>query len=208
METLLFIQGIVIGLILAAPVGPISLICIQRTVADGRFHGILSGIGVATADSIYGAVTYLGLTVVSGLILANQSAFRLFSGIALLLIGIRICFFVPATIPEKSEHESYLRDYFSMFAITIANPLTLIFFAAILPGFGVVFPGTSWLSAVAFVGGVFCGSSIWWIFLGSSISSFRSRIGPENLRLINRLSGIVITGIGVVMMLIIVVPIV
>jgi threonine/homoserine/homoserine lactone efflux protein len=205
-ETTLFIQGIIIGLLLAAPVGPISLICIQRTVADGKLHGILSGIGVTTADSVYGAVTYLGLTVISGLIIANESAFRLFAGVVLLLIGIRICLFVPATLPEKSEHESYLRDYLSMFAIAIANPLTVIFFAAVLPGFGVVFPGTSYLSAAAFVGGVFCGSSLWWVFLCSTIGSFRSRIGPEKLRLINRLSGIVITGIGVVMILIIIVP--
>jgi threonine/homoserine/homoserine lactone efflux protein len=205
-DSTLFIQGMVIGLLLAAPVGPISLLCIQRTVADGRLHGILSGFGVATSDSFYAAVTYLGLTVISGLIIAHQTAFRLFSGIALLLIGIRICLFVPATLPERSEHESFLRDYLSMVAITIVNPLTVIFFAAVLPGFGVVFPGTSYLAAAAFVGGVFCGSCLWWIVLCGSIGSVRSRIGLENIRLINRLSGILITGIGVILILIIAVP--
>ena len=89
MDLGLFIQGIIIGLTLAVPVGPISLVCIHRTVANGRLHGIISGLGVATADSFYAAVAFLGLTAVSGLIIGNQSLFRFLAGIALILVGIQ-----------------------------------------------------------------------------------------------------------------------
>ena len=137
----------------AVPVGPISLLCIHRTVADGRLHGIFSGIGVATADSVYAAVSFLGLTVVSGLILGYQSVFRSLAGLVLVLVGLRVFFSEPASVSTDSEHEPYLKDYLSMVAIAIANPLTLVFFIAILPGFGYIFQGTSVIAAAEFVAG-------------------------------------------------------
>jgi len=92
----LFIQGIIIGLTLAVPVGPISLLCIHRSVTDGRLHGIVSGIGVASADSFYAAVSFLGLTVISGLIIAQQFFFRFLAGIVLIFVGIRVFLSLPA----------------------------------------------------------------------------------------------------------------
>ncbi|MEI7857464.1 MAG: LysE family transporter [Methanomicrobiales archaeon] len=192
MDLSLFIQGMIIGLTLAVPVGPIALLCVQRAVTDGRIHGILSGIGVATADSFYAGVTFFGLTAISGLILAHQFSLRLAAGVVLMAVGIRIFLSVPAPLSEKGGHETYLKDYLSMVAIAIANPLTLIFFVAILPGFGVVFHEDSVLSAAEFVGGVFLGSTLWWIILCGSIGSVRSRIRLEHLKLINRISGILI----------------
>jgi threonine/homoserine/homoserine lactone efflux protein len=205
MDTSLFIQGMIIGLTLAVPVGPIALLCIQRAVTDGRFHGIVSGVGVATADSFYAAVTLFGLTAISGLIIAHQFSLRLAAGVVLILIGIRIFFAIPAPLSEKTEHETYLKDYLSMVAIAIANPLTLIFFIAILPGFGVVFHENSVLLALEFVGGVFIGSTLWWIILCGAIGSVRSRIRAEHLRLINRISGVLIVcfGAGMVVLLLV-----
>ena len=196
MDTSLFIQGIIIGLTLAVPVGPIALLCIQRSVTDGRLHGIVSGIGVATADSFYAAITFLGLTAISGLILAHQFSLRLAAGVVLILVGIRIFLSIPAPMSVKTEHETYLKDYLSMVAIAIANPLTLIFFIAILPGFGVVFHENSVVSASEFVGGVFLGSTLWWIILCGAIGSVRSLISDEHLRLINRISGVMIVCFG------------
>jgi threonine/homoserine/homoserine lactone efflux protein len=197
----IFIQGIIIGLTLAVPVGPISLLCIQRTIADGRLHGIISGLGVATADSFYAAITVLGLTVISGLIIAQQYFFRFFAGIILILIGIRVFMSVPAGISAKSEHETYLKDYLSMVAIAIANPLTLVFFVVILPGFGVVIHGTTSLPAAEFVGGFFFGSAIWWVLLCGSVGSVRSRMSVKNLGLINRISGFFISCFGAGMLI-------
>ena len=205
MDVSLFVQGIIIGLTLAAPVGPLALICIQRTVTEGRLHGIFSGIGVATADSFYAAVTFLGLTVISGLIIAQQYLFRFLAGVVLILIGIRVFLSIPSAITAKTEHETYLKDYLSMVALAIANPLTLVFFLIILPGYGVVIHGTSFLSAAEFVAGVFFGSTVWWVVLCGSIGSVRSRISAENLGRINRVSGLLIScfGAGVLILLVI-----
>jgi threonine/homoserine/homoserine lactone efflux protein len=196
----------VIGLTLAAPVGPIALICIRRTVAEGKFHGIASGLGVATADSFYAAVAVLGLTAISGFIISNEELFRTVASIGLILIGVKIYLTVPPGICTSEEHGTYLKDYLSMVAIAIVNPLTLLFFVAILPGFGVVFPGTSFLSSIEFVAGIFLGSTAWWVFLCTSLGSVRSCISSDNLRTINRVSGILITCIGVALFLYILFP--
>jgi threonine/homoserine/homoserine lactone efflux protein len=192
----LFIQGIIVGLTLAVPVGPISLVCIHRTVANGRLHGIFSGLGVATSDSFYAAVAFLGLTAVSGLIIGNQTAFRLVAGIALVLVGVQVFRSVPATVCDGADPESYLKDYLSLLAIAAANPLTIIFFITILPGFGVVAHGTTLIAAVPFVAGVFLGSVVWWIILCGSLGSVRSRLSTGNLQRINQVSGILITVFG------------
>jgi len=170
--------------------------CIRRSIAEGRFHGIVYGLGVATADSFYAAVTVLGLTAISGFILSRQDIFRILACIVLILVGIKISMTIPAAISSNVSGEPYFKDYFSMLAIAIANPLTLVFFATILPGFDVVFPPGSTSSAMMFVFGVFCGSTLWWIILCGSLASVRSFITARHLRLINRISGIVIAAFG------------
>ena len=205
MDFNLFIQGIIIGLTLAVPVGPISLLCIQRSVADGPLHGILSGIGVASADSFYAAVSFLGLTIISGVIIAHQYLFRFVAGIVLIFIGIRVFLSVPAVVSTQTGHETYLKDYLSMAAIAIANPMTLVFFLVIVPGFGIVIHGNSILAALEFVAGVFFGSTVWWVLLCGSVGTVRTRISGDKLRVINRISGILISffGAGMVLLLVI-----
>lgn len=201
MDGSLFIQGIIIGLTLSVPVGPISLLCIQRSIAEGRVHGILSGIGVASADAFYAAVSFLGLTIISGLIIAEQHLFRSLAGFVLIFIGIRVFLSVPTAATSRIGHESYLKDYLSTAAIAIANPLTLFFFILIVPGFGIVIQGNSVFSALEFVGGLFSGSVAWWIILCGSVGTVRTRISEENLRLINRVSGILISCFGAGMLI-------
>jgi len=205
MDFNLFIQGIIIGLTLAVPVGPISLLCIQRSVADGPLHGILSGVGVASADSFYAAVSFLGLTIISGVIITHQYLFRFVAGIVLIFIGIRVFLSVPAVVSAQTGHETYLKDYLSMAAIAIANPMTLVFFLVIVPGFGIVIQGNSVLAALEFVAGVFFGSTVWWIVLCGSIGRVRTRISEENLMLINRISGIFISCFGAGMLLLLII---
>ena len=204
MDLGIFIQGMIIGLTLAVPVGPISLVCIHRTITAGRLHGIFSGLGVATADSFYAAVSILGLTIISGLILSNQGIFRCLAGIILILIGIRVFISVPAGVNITAEHETYYKDFLSLLAVALANPLTLMFFIAILPGFGVMVHTTEQFSAAEFVAGVFSGSMTWWIFLSGSVGSVRSRISTAHLQMINRVSGLMIVcfGIGLLVLVI------
>ena len=203
MELSPFIQGIIIGLTLAVPVGPISLLCIRRAIAAGRLHGIVSGLGVATADSFYAAVAVLGLTAISGLILAQQVFFRVFAGIVLIAVGIRVFLSEVSEPGENGGDESYPNDYLSMLAIALANPLTILFFIVVLPGFGIVIGGTSLLTSLEFVLGIFTGSVTWWVILCGAVGSVRSRISIHTLRQINRISGILIVcfGIGTLLLL-------
>ena len=203
MELSPFLQGIIIGLTLAVPVGPLSLLCIRRAIADGRLHGIVSGIGVATADSVYAAIAVLGLTVISGFILVNQFFFRAFAGLVLIGIGIKVFLSVPAEPGGNGSHESYPKDYLSMLALALANPLTILFFIVILPGFGVVLGGTSPSTSLEFLLGIFSGSFAWWVILCGAVGTVRSRFSLRKLRLINRISGILIVvfGIGTLLLL-------
>jgi threonine/homoserine/homoserine lactone efflux protein len=197
MELSPFVQGIIIGLTLAVPVGPISLLCIRRAIADGRLHGIISGCGVATADSFYAAVAVLGLTAVSGFILAQQIFFRAVAGLVLIAVGIRVFLTVPAEPGDNDRHVSYPRDYISMLAIALANPLTILFFIIVLPGFGIVLGGSSLPASLAFVLGIFTGSVTWWVLLCGVVGTFRSRFSIKNLLLVNRISGILIVCFGI-----------
>jgi threonine/homoserine/homoserine lactone efflux protein len=204
-ELSLFISGIIVGLTLAAPVGPISLVCIHRTIVNGRLHGIFSGLGVATADSFYAAVAFLGLTAVSGFIIGHQVLFRFIAAVALILVGVRVFQSVPAEVGPADGQKPYLQDYLSLLAVTAANPLTIIFFVTILPGFGIVTQGVLPGAAIFFVAGVFCGSALWWIILCGAVGSVRSRLSISNLRLINRISGILVvcSGAGLFLLLLV-----
>jgi threonine/homoserine/homoserine lactone efflux protein len=202
-----FLQGIIIGLTIAVPIGPISLICIHRSITYGRLHGIISGLGVATADSFYAAVAVFGLTAISGIIITRQVLFRVIASLVLIAVGIRVFLSAPSEPGGNGEHESYPKDYFSTLAITIANPLTIIFFITILPGFGLVVPGSSEGAAAPFVMGVFTGSAFWWILLCSSLGSFNSCLSTASLQWINRVSGALIAFLGAgILVLLLVVP--
>ena len=198
METGAFINGIIIGIALAAPVGPIAFVCIQRSLAYGRLHGIASGLGIATADTVYAAVTAFGLALISDFLLARQWFFRLFGGVALIAVGIRIILSGPPAVASAPENESYIADYSTMLAITIANPLTILFFTIIIPGFGVVISDTG-ITPALFVTGVFLGEMGWWCFLCGTLGSMRDYLTCGRLHLINRLAGLVITVFGIVM---------
>jgi threonine/homoserine/homoserine lactone efflux protein len=196
----LFIHGIIIGIALAAPVGPIAFLCIQRSLAHGRLHGITSGLGIATADAFYAAVTAFGLALISEFLLTRQWFFRLFGGLALIAVGLRIFFAAPPEVSTKPGNESYLADFTTMLAFTHANPLTILFFTIIIPGFGVVISGSTWLTPAIFVLGVFLGEMGWWVFLCGTLGSMRDYLTRERLHLINRLAGLVITAFGVVLL--------
>ncbi|MFA5331241.1 MAG: LysE family transporter [Methanoregula sp.] len=197
METGLFVHGIIIGIALAAPVGPIALMCLHRTFSQGRLHGIVSGLGIATADAFYAAVAAFGLALISDFLLARQWFFRLFGGLALMAVGIRIFISAPPSIEDQPEPASYLAGYSTMLALTLANPLTILFFTIIIPGFGVVIKGDSWIVPAAFVAGVFIGEIIWWVLLCGSVGSVRAYLTRERLHLINRIAGLVIAVFGI-----------
>ena len=191
----LFLEGVVIGLAVAAPVGPIGVLCIRRTLAEGRASGFVSGLGAATADAAYGSVAALGLTFVAALLVGAEAWLRLFGGVFLLFLGVRIFLSRPAERAAPAGRGGLLGAYASTFVLTLANPATILSFAAIFAGLGAGSVGRS--SAALLVVGVFLGSTLWWFVLSGATSLFRTKLSAGGVRWVNRISGLVLAGFGV-----------
>jgi threonine/homoserine/homoserine lactone efflux protein len=198
-----FLNVIGIGFTVAAAVGPISLLCIERTLRRGWRIGLSSGFGVATADAFYGLIGGLGFTVITNFLVKQQTVLRLVGGVVLVFLGLKILL---SKSDLKAAEEcsrgvgSYLGAYTSIFLLTLSNPMTIISFAAIYAGIGSLGLGSGWAAAAAFSLAIFIGSSLWWLVLISGVNQLRSRFKPALLMRLNRISGLVITGFGVVIL--------
>lgn len=193
-----WLRGVVLGFSIAAPVGPIGVLCIRRTLADGRLLGFVSGLGAATADSCYGAVAAFGLTAISSVLIGQRMWIRLIGGLFLVYLGVRTLLRAPAEKPAAATGGRGLAGaYASTLGLTLTNPTTILSFVAIFAGLGLAGAHTASGDTAALVLGVFCGSALWWLALSGGVGLFRSRIGPRALRWINRVSGAIILGFGV-----------
>jgi threonine/homoserine/homoserine lactone efflux protein len=195
---LFLIKGLAIGFSVAAPVGPIGVLCIRRTLAKGRISGLASGLGAATADAIYGSVAAFGLAVISNFLINQRPWLRLVGGAFLLYLGIKTFLSEPSRQAPTDEGNAVLGDYASTFFLTITNPATILSFAAIFAGLGLGSTDGSYLSASVLVSGVFLGSAFWWLILSGSVSILRKRISDVTLGWVNRVSGSIIVAFGLV----------
>jgi threonine/homoserine/homoserine lactone efflux protein len=197
------LTGLIIGFSVAAPVGPIGVLCIRRTLADGRVVGFVSGLGAATADAAYGCVAAFGLTWVSDLLVEQQLWLRLVGGVFLLSLGIKAFLEKPAereagaSSASRPPRRNIAGAYASTLGLTITNPTTILSFAAIFAGLGLVEASEGYLSAVVLVVGVFSGSALWWLLLSGAVGLFRAKLSVGGLRWVNRISGTVIATFGV-----------
>lgn len=196
MDITFLLEGLVIGFSIAAPVGPIGMLCIRRTLAEGRLSGIASGLGAATADAFYGCVAVLGLTFISDILIDQQVWFRLIGGLFLCYLGIKTFLAKPAKRAALTKGNGLVSAYASTYFLTLTNPMTILSFTAIIAGLGLASTGGNFMPAGAVVLGVFIGSSLWWLILSSSVGLFRERIDYQGLRWINRISGAIIAGFG------------
>jgi threonine/homoserine/homoserine lactone efflux protein len=194
----LLARGILIGFSIAAPVGPIGVLCIRRTLADGGAAGFVSGLGAATADAVYGSLAGFGLTALSGPLMQEQRWLRLIGGMFLVYLGIRTYLAVPAEAAAGARGSGLLGAYASTLFLTLANPMTILSFAAIFAGLGLVNRAGSYASAGLLVLGVFLGSATWWFILSSTAGALRDRFSPAGLRWVNRASGGIIAAFGLV----------
>ena len=199
-----FVRGLALGLAIAAPVGPIGVLCIRRTLAEGRLAGLVSGLGAATADAIYGFVAAFGLTFISSFLISYQDWIRLVGGLFLLYLGVKTLRapvavgrgFDTAQTPTQPTGAGLLGNYVSTLALTLTNPVTILSFAAVFAGLGVGAVSGDYASAAFLVLGVFLGSALWWLALSAGVSLLRSRVTPHGLRWVNRVSGLIILGFG------------
>ncbi len=196
MNVSFLVRGIIIGFSIAAPVGPIGVLCIRRTLADGRAAGLVSGLGAATADAIYGSIAAFGLTAISGALVGHQVWLRLIGGAFLCLLGIRTFVARPAVRSAAATGGGLLGAYASTFFLTLTNPMTILSFAAVFAGLGLVSTLAGFVSAAAIVAGVFLGSAAWWLILSTSAGALPTRLDPARLRWVNRISGVIILTFG------------
>ncbi len=197
MEIGFFIRGIIIGFAIAAPVGPIGVLCVQRTINRGTSFGFVSGLGAATADACYGIVAAFSVAAVFNFLSDHKIWFSLAGGLYLGYLGIKTFRSVPENQVETSNAMGRLRAYLSIFFLTLTNPMTIFSFAAVFAGFGFGNTAGNYLNAATLVIGVFCGSAMWWLTLSGITGLIRHKFTATHLRWINRISGTIITGFGI-----------
>jgi threonine/homoserine/homoserine lactone efflux protein len=198
MESSLFIKGFIIGFSIAAPVGPIGILCIQRTLSGGNLQGFVSGLGAATADALYGFIAAFGLTFISNFLVDQSIWFRLIGGLFLCYLGVRAFLKKPQEQTVSVANSTNLSAYGTTFFLTLTNPMTILFFVGIFAGLGIVSESIHYASAGLMVIGVFAGSAAWWLLLSGATGLFRSKISEGKLTLVNKISGVVILAFGVV----------
>lgn len=197
-------RGVLLGFSIAAPVGPIGVLCIRRTLAHGRAYGFVSGLGAATADMCYGAVAAFGLAFVSGFLIGEQVWIRLIGGLFLGYLGMKTLRAQPSSGTADAPARGFAAAYASTLLLTLTNPATILSFVAIFAGLGVATAASAagaYASAGLLVAGVFLGSALWWLLLSTVVSRVRARFTPRWMRRVNLLSGAILLGFGVVALL-------
>jgi threonine/homoserine/homoserine lactone efflux protein len=190
------LSGLIIGLSIAAPVGPIGVLCIRRTLAEGWIYGLISGLGAATADAFYGSIAGFGLTFISNILVSHQVWLRLIGGLFLCVLGIKTLLSKPVEKAASTKGNGLVVAYSSILLLTLTNPMTIISFVAIFTGLGLIGTSKNYLSAGILVFGVFIGSALWWLILCSGVGLFREKFNNRGLLWVNRISGVIITCFG------------
>ncbi|MFT3828748.1 MAG: LysE family transporter [Opitutaceae bacterium] len=194
-DPLMLAKGALIGFSIAAPVGPIGLLCIRRALHRGWRHGLATGLGAAAADCVYGCVAGLGLTVVSDFLIGHRNVLAVLGGAFLCWLGIRVLLTRVPDGPTKREEGAGVGGAFlTTFLLTLANPMTVLAFVAVFSGLGIA--GRCEGSG-ALIGGVFLGSVAWWLLLSALVSVLRTRLGPAWLRCVNCGSGLLLCAFGI-----------
>lgn len=188
-------KGAVIGFSIAAPVGPIGLLCIRRTLAEGRAVGLATGLGAATADAAYGFVAAMGLTSISGFLVGQRWWLGILGGLFLCYLGIRTFLNRPAEQAAASRGAGVAGAFLSTLFLTLTNPITILSFVAVFAGLGLG-EAPSQARAGGLVVGVFLGSACWWLLLSGGVALCRARIQSEWMQTINRVSGTLILAFG------------
>jgi threonine/homoserine/homoserine lactone efflux protein len=193
----LLIRGLAAGLIIAAPVGPVNVLCIQRTIEKGWKSGILSGLGAAVADTIYGAIAGFSISLVIRFLVHEEYWIRLIGGMVLIVIGVIFYFRPPQSLETAKPHSSANSDFVSTLFLTATNPTTVLSYLAVLATLGLGKQRPLWQTSIL-VAGIFCGSMTWWLTVTGTVNLLRSRVTDRATRWMNRVAGIAIGCFGLV----------
>src|SRR5580700_9777571 len=194
----LFLKGLMIGLAIAAPVGPIGILCIQRSLHDGFKIGFMTGMGAALADGTYGLIAGFGLTAISSLLITHQFWIRIFGGLFLLYLGVKLSLTKPKDRSTGSFDKSPWHALATTYLLTLTNPATILSFIAVFAGLGLGTTNPSISDAVILVLGITLGSALWWLTLSFGIAyMLRHRLSASSMQWINRASGFIILTFGI-----------
>lgn len=197
MYLLFLVKGLIVGIVLAVPVGPVGVLCVRRAIFEGSFIGFLSGLGAAFADTIFGIIAGFGLTFVSDWLMGYQGLLRLAGGAFLLVIGVKSLLARTMPSPRTDRRaEDYLSIFFSTFALTITNPVTILAFVGIFSAMGFGGEEATLARAAVLVSGVTLGSLAWWVGLSLGAGLFRKSLREVHLLWLNRASGVILAGSG------------
>jgi threonine/homoserine/homoserine lactone efflux protein len=197
MSIYLLMQGILMGLVVAVPVGPLGLLCINRALMMGPTCGLFSGLGVATADALAAGIAALGITLVAGFLVTHQLALRLIGGIFLCILGYKIYKTEPVAQAPMKNFNGLLGAYVTTLFLTLSNPVTILSFVAIYAGWHVPSLDGHYIAAATLTLGVFTGSALWWVGLFIGLTAFHDRFNLRFLFWVHRVSGAVIAIFGI-----------
>jgi threonine/homoserine/homoserine lactone efflux protein len=192
----IFIKGFVVGLLMCAPVGPIGLLCVRRSIAYGRASGFASVLGAAVVDGLYCLIAGLGITVIANFLRDEEVWIRLVGGWLLIAVGVKIFLSPPREAAGPNNGAGLLKAFSSAFVVMLANPMPILVFTAAFTALGIHGWRGDSLSTIALVSGVFCGSAVWAPILVTVINLIRPRFDTEHLRMLNRIAGSVIAALG------------
>jgi threonine/homoserine/homoserine lactone efflux protein len=187
------LKGIAVGLLIAVPVGPVGIMCVRRTIFEGKLAGLVSGLGAATADALFGFVAAFGLTFVSDWLIGYHQWLRIAGGCYLLYVGGSALLAEPeAKQSSEPDAEGLLRDFLSTFALTLTNPITILAFLGIFSALGLSGADATFSRAASLVVGVWLGSLLWWLALTFGLGSLFRSFDARHLKWINRASGAIL----------------
>ena len=194
----IFAKGVLIGIAVAAPVGPIGLLCIQRTLQDGLPTGLATGLGAALADGIFGAIAAFGLASISDSLIAHQDPLRIVGGLVLFVLAYRAWYRAPPEMPSAPVHVRIVSGFATGLAVTLSNPMTVMGFLGIFAGLGLSELNAGPVSATQMVIGVLVGSGMWWLGLCMGTQALKPKFGPQSLAWTNRLAALLLVGFATV----------
>lgn len=194
----LYLKGLFLGIAASIPLGPVGVLCIQRTISKNLQSGIVSGIGAALADLIFASLAFFSLAIVKSFIDDHRFILQVIGGACIALVGVNIFFSNPAVQIRRNRagKSSYWKDLISIFGITLANPAFIFVYVTLFATFGLS-NDMGRLNSLAMLTGILSGCIGWWIILTSAINLLRKKFRPRHLLWINRISGAVIGGLGV-----------
>jgi threonine/homoserine/homoserine lactone efflux protein len=201
MPVYFIIQGVLIGFVVAVPVGPLGLLCINRALAMGAVCGLFSGLGVASADALATLIAALGISFISSFLTEHQILLRLAGGVFLCYLGWQIYRTKPKAQPAPTGVNGLMNAYGTTFLLTFSNPVTILSFIAIYAGWHVPSLQGRYVAAALLASGVFLGSALWWIGLFVGMTWSRGKLSLQTLGWVHRVSGALILGFGLVVLL-------